>query len=61
MYHASPNNARQLQSCEALLEIEILIIGRILSTRWVASSYITVLAVLQDYEAPVLLFEKCKF
>jgi hypothetical protein len=45
MYHASPKNARQLQSCAASLEMEILKIGRILSTRWVASSYKTVLAV----------------
>jgi hypothetical protein len=43
------------------LEIEILKIERILSTRWVASSHRTVLAVLQDYKALVLHFEKCKF
>jgi hypothetical protein len=60
MYHVSPRNARQLQSCAASLEIEILKIGRILSTRWVASSYKTVSAVWQDYEALVLHFEKGK-
>jgi hypothetical protein len=51
MYHTSPKNARQLNSCAASLEMEILKIGRILSTRQVASNYKTVLAVWQDYEA----------
>jgi hypothetical protein len=40
--------------------MEILKIERILSTRWVASSYKTLLAVGQDYEALVLYFEKGK-
>jgi hypothetical protein len=40
--------------------MEILKIGRIISTRWVASSYKTVLAVWQDYETLVLHFEKDK-
>jgi hypothetical protein len=40
--------------------MEILKIGRILSTRWVASSYKTVLAVWQGYEALVPHFEKGK-
>ncbi|XP_054834515.1 E3 SUMO-protein ligase KIAA1586-like isoform X2 [Eublepharis macularius] len=58
VYHSSPKNARQLKSCAATVEMEILKIGKILSTRWVASSYRTVLAVWQDYEALVLHFEK---
>jgi hypothetical protein len=61
MYHASPKNAGQLQLSAASLEIEILKIRRILSTKRVASSYRTVLAVLQNYEALLLHFEKYKF
>jgi hypothetical protein len=40
--------------------MEILKIGRILSARWVASSYKTILAVWQDCEVVVLHFEKGK-
>jgi hypothetical protein len=61
VYHASPKNAGQLQLFAASLEIEILKIGRIISTKRVASSYSTVLTVLQDYEALLLHFDKCKF
>ncbi|XP_015284597.1 PREDICTED: uncharacterized protein KIAA1586-like [Gekko japonicus] len=59
-YHSSPENARELRSCAAALEMEILKIGKILSTGWVASRYRTVMAVWKDYEALVLHFEKAK-
>ncbi|XP_060093811.1 E3 SUMO-protein ligase KIAA1586-like [Heteronotia binoei] len=54
VYHTSLKHARELNSCAAALETEILKIGRVLSTSWVASSYRTVLAVWQDYKALVL-------
>lgn len=44
LYHVSPKNSRKLKHCVALLKIKILKIGRILGTRWVASSYRTVFA-----------------
>ena len=39
LYHASPKNSSELKTCAHLLEKEIFKIGRILSTRWVASSF----------------------
>lgn len=59
-YHASPKNARELQVCASLLEDKLLKIGRILSTRWVASSYNTVLAVWQSYETLEFHFTQSK-
>ncbi|XP_028592483.2 peroxisome biogenesis factor 2 isoform X1 [Podarcis muralis] len=59
-YHASPENARELEECAATLELQLLKIGRILSTRWVASSFCTVFAVWQDYEALVYHFQEAK-
>lgn len=59
-YHASPKNARELQECAATLELQLLKIGRILSTRWVASSFRTVSAVWQDFEALVHHFQEAK-
>lgn len=59
-YHASPTNARELQECAPTLELQLLKIGRILSTRWVASSFCTVLAVWQDFEALVHHFQEAK-
>ncbi|XP_030046369.1 E3 SUMO-protein ligase KIAA1586-like [Microcaecilia unicolor] len=60
LYHASPKNGRELQLCANTLDIQLLKIGRILSTRWVASSFRSVSAVWQDYEALVLHFEEAK-
>lgn len=59
-YHASPKNARELQMHANALEIQLLKIGRILNTRWVASSFRTVSAVWQDYEALVLHFRQAQ-
>jgi hypothetical protein len=43
-----------------ILEVELLKIGRILSTRWVASSFCSVSAVWQNYEVSVRHFEEVK-
>jgi hypothetical protein len=45
VYNSSPINARELNACANLLGIEILKIGPVLSTRWVASSFRSVSAV----------------
>lgn len=60
VYHSSPKNCRELQICAHLLEAELLKIGRMLSTRWVASSYRSVSAVWEDYEVLVQHFEEAK-
>ena len=41
-YSMSPKNVRQLAKCAAELVVEIRKIGKILDTRWVASSFHTV-------------------
>lgn len=58
VYHASPKNSRELRSCATLLDTEILKIGRVLSTRWVASSFRSVSAVWTSYEALVQHFKE---
>jgi hypothetical protein len=45
VYHASLKNSRELRECAKLLEIQLLKIGRILSTQWVAPSFCSVSAV----------------
>ncbi|XP_064421760.1 E3 SUMO-protein ligase KIAA1586-like [Latimeria chalumnae] len=57
VYNRSPLNQRQLAECAAELEQQISKIGRILSTRWVASSFQTVSAVWRNYEALCAHFE----
>jgi hypothetical protein len=59
LYHASPKN-RELQACTNSLEMQNLKIGRILSTRWVASSFHSVSAVWQDCEALVRHYTNAK-
>ena len=58
IYHASPRNSRELHSCAKLLEVELLKIGRVLSTRWVSSSFRAVFAVWNNYAALVNHFEE---
>jgi hypothetical protein len=58
--HASPKNSRELQACANSLEMQLLKTGRILSTHWVASSFRSVSAVWQDYEALVRRFANAK-
>ncbi len=53
LYHASPKNFRDLKTCASLLEEELFKIGRILNTRWVASSFRSVLATWKSYVALV--------
>lgn len=47
----SPKNARELNECAASLEKQLLVIGKIFTIRWVASSYRTLKAVWNNYEA----------
>jgi hypothetical protein len=60
VYHASPKYARELQSCTTMLDMQILKIGRVLGTWWVASSFRSVMAVWQDYKALLLHFEEAE-
>ena len=53
LYHASAKNRKELTACCETLAVQCQNIGRILSTRWVASSYRTVKAVWQQYPASV--------
>lgn len=57
VYHASPKNSCELRACANLLEAQLVKIGRVLSTRWVASSFRSVSAVWTSYEALVSHFE----
>ena len=58
IYHALPKNSKELHLCAELLGAELLKIGRILSTRWVSSSFRTVLAVWNNFESLVYHFEE---
>ena len=51
VYHASPKNRNQLQECARELDVQLATIGRLLDTRWVASSNRTLKAVWQSYSA----------
>jgi hypothetical protein len=51
IYNASPKNSRNLHEHANLLDIQLLKLGRILSTRWVASSFRSVSAVWENFEA----------
>jgi hypothetical protein len=51
LYHASPKNRFELRECANELNIQLLSIGRLLDTRWVASSFRTLKAVWQSYSA----------
>ena len=58
VYSRSPLNQKELSECASQLEQHICKIGRVLGTRWVASSFRTVSAVWLNYEALCLHFEK---
>ena len=51
VYSASPKNQKELASCASELDVQLLRIGKVLDTRWVASSVRTVKAVWESYLA----------
>ncbi|XP_069098318.1 E3 SUMO-protein ligase KIAA1586-like [Pleurodeles waltl] len=51
LYHASPKNQRELRQCAKEIEQRFLVIGRVLSIRWVASSERSVKAVWQTFSS----------
>lgn len=51
IYSQSPKNTRELAKSALQLETQIMRIGRMLETRWVASSFKTVIAVWTSYRA----------
>ena len=51
LYHQSPKNQRELHESADSLGIQLLSIGRVLNTRWVASSERTVRAVWNNFAA----------
>uniref|UniRef100_A0A3B4VPG3 HAT C-terminal dimerisation domain-containing protein n=1 Tax=Seriola dumerili TaxID=41447 RepID=A0A3B4VPG3_SERDU len=51
LYSQSSKNARELQQAAQEVGSQVLSIGRVLSTRWVASSFRSVKAVWRSYEA----------
>ena len=51
LYSRSPQNQEQLKECAAKLTLQVRRIGRVLDTRWVTSSYRTVSAVWDSYDA----------
>jgi hypothetical protein len=60
VYHALPKNSRELQEYAKLLEVQLLKIVRILSTRCVASSVYLSSAVWENVEAMFDTSEKQK-
>uniref|UniRef100_A0A3B3CDZ6 DUF4371 domain-containing protein n=1 Tax=Oryzias melastigma TaxID=30732 RepID=A0A3B3CDZ6_ORYME len=50
LYHASPKNQRELTESALSVGQRLLVIGRVLSVRWVASSERTVKAVWESYQ-----------
>lgn len=60
IYHQSPKNARELKAHAEELDTVVLKIGRVLDTRWVASSYRTVSAVWRNFEVLVEHFKSAK-
>jgi len=51
LYSRSPKTQKHLQTAARELDIQVKKIGRVLSTRWVASSFRTVTAVWDNFEA----------
>ena len=50
-YSASPKNQRELADCAQELDIELRKIGKMISVRWVASTFTAVYAVHRNYGA----------
>jgi len=51
LYHQSPKNTNELSLCAASLEEKLMVIGKIFTIRWVASSERTLKAVWNNYSA----------
>lgn len=51
VYSMSPKNKFELRQCAAQIDVQLLSIGKMLDTRWVASSVRTVRAVWQSFAA----------
>lgn len=51
VYSCSPKNKVELRQCATALEVQLLTIGKVLDTRWVASSLRTVHAVWESFPA----------
>ena len=51
LYSMSPKNMNELRLCASELDVQFLRIGRVLDTRWVASSLRTVRAVYESFPA----------
>jgi hypothetical protein len=51
LYSRSPKAQKQLEAAAEHVDVQLKKIGRVLNTRWVASSFRTVAAVWQDFEA----------
>jgi len=51
LYSMSPKNQVELRDCAAQLDVQLLSIGKMLDTRWVASSVRTVRAVWESFPA----------
>lgn len=58
LYSTSPKNKRELKECAQELDMQMNKIGRVLSTRWVASSFRTVSAIWFGYQALASHFSK---
>ena len=56
LYSRSPKTQKQLQTAAGELSLQLMKIGRVLGTRWVASSFRAVAAVWNDFEAPAAHF-----
>jgi hypothetical protein len=57
-YSRSPKNVRAIEEASKVLGIECMKIGKIFDVRWLASSYVTVRAVLTSLPALVLQLQK---
>lgn len=60
LYSKSPKIQRELAECASELDLQLQKVGRILSTRWVSSSFKTVMAVWYGYQALYSHFKKAQ-
>ncbi len=58
LYHQSPKNARELAEAASQVNVSLLKMGKKITIRWVASSFVTVQAVWRDYPALVAQMKK---